>query len=284
MFISPMLLETAKHPFSNEHYLFEPKIDGHRLVLSRQGGQTRLYTRHHNDCTFQYPELNPVALDDVILDGEVAATDASGAIDFEAVMERFALRRADKVRRAAAERPVNYIVFDVLRYNGVDLRGLPLYRRKEILAGIDFGNPHMAKVPVVPKEGERLFEQIAARQLEGIVAKRMDSVYVGHRSEAWLKIINWQYAEVYLTGYKKEGFGWLAASAGPGGILKPAGLIELGITPKHRTAFNGVRDQLQTGEDGEFVYLEPKLKAKVKMRNWTRAGLLRSPVFMEFCR
>ncbi|MGG1600355.1 ATP-dependent DNA ligase, partial [Paenibacillus naphthalenovorans] len=63
MFISPMLLATAPEAFSHEDYVFEPKIDGHRLILSRTGGQTRLYTRHNNDCTRQYPELNDLALD-----------------------------------------------------------------------------------------------------------------------------------------------------------------------------------------------------------------------------
>jgi DNA ligase-1 len=57
MFISPMLLETAVGPFSHSEYIFEPKVDGHRLIYSQQSGNVRLYTRHNNDCTQQYPEL-----------------------------------------------------------------------------------------------------------------------------------------------------------------------------------------------------------------------------------
>jgi DNA ligase-1 len=57
MFIAPMLLETAKSSFDSPDHIFEPKIDGHRLILSRQNGLTRLYTRHNNDCTRQYPEM-----------------------------------------------------------------------------------------------------------------------------------------------------------------------------------------------------------------------------------
>ncbi|NEN83497.1 RNA ligase family protein [Paenibacillus elgii] len=195
MFIQPMLLQMSPRPFSHVDYVFEPKIDGHRLILSRiEGGQTRLYTRHHNDCSRQYPELNDVMLDDVILDGEVAATDGTGAIDFEAVMERFSLRKTNRIRRAAEARPVNYVVFDILRLNGVDLTALPLYRRKEILASINIGNPCISVIPSVRKEGERLFNEIEARQMEGIVAKRAESVYVSGRSDAWLKIINSSFA------------------------------------------------------------------------------------------
>lgn len=138
MFIPPMLLQTAPRPFSHADYVFEPKIDGHRLIMTLIGtGQTRLYTRHQTDCTCQYPELSRHSAHDVILDGEVAATDNTGAIDFEAVMERFSLRKADRIRRAAESRPVNYVAFDILRLNGVDLTALPLYRRKEILASLE---------------------------------------------------------------------------------------------------------------------------------------------------
>ncbi|OKP92272.1 hypothetical protein A3842_02550 [Paenibacillus sp. P3E] len=75
MFISPMLLQTAAGPFSNSNYIFEPKIDGHRLIYSQQDGKVRLYTRHNHECTRQYPELQIPLSDDVILDGEVACVD-----------------------------------------------------------------------------------------------------------------------------------------------------------------------------------------------------------------
>lgn len=73
-FISPMLLEQAESPFSDGRYVFEPKIDGHRLLLSRSNGGTRLYTRHNNDVTSIYPELISNG-PDIVLDGEIAVMD-----------------------------------------------------------------------------------------------------------------------------------------------------------------------------------------------------------------
>jgi DNA ligase-1 len=57
MFIEPMLLEKSDTPFNASTHIFEPKIDGHRLELIKMNGETRLWTRHHNECTRQYPEL-----------------------------------------------------------------------------------------------------------------------------------------------------------------------------------------------------------------------------------
>ncbi|MNI74136.1 putative DNA ligase-like protein [compost metagenome] len=139
-------------------------------------------------------------------------------------------------------------------------------------------------VPYVDGAGEVLFNQIEARGMEGVVGKRKNSIYeVGRRSHAWQKVINWTYVEVYITGYRKGEFGWLAAvPSGTSGELRPAGIIEFGASPLHKQAFRGVSGQLVTGEDKEFVHLEPRLRAKVRMRNWTKSGLLRSPVFTEF--
>jgi len=285
MFIAPMLLETAQAPFSNDNYIYELKIDGHRLILSHINGQTRLYTRHNNDCTRQYPELAGFTFDgDIILDGEIACTDPqTGAIDFELVMERFAAKKADKVLKLSAALPVNFMAFDILRYRGVDLRGRSLMDRKEILSAADLSCcPFIGKIPFIEDEGETLYEQIRARQMEGIVAKRKNSIYVSSRSSAWQKIINWQYEDVYITGYRKGDFGWLAAVPGKNGRLRPAGIIELGVTARHRMAFYSVAQTLITGEDRDTVYVEPKIKARVKIRNWTRNGMLRSPAFVEF--
>jgi DNA ligase-1 len=104
MFISPMLLEKSDKPFNDPAYLFEPKIDGHRLIMSYKNGETRLFTRHNNECTRQYPELwNPtITGEDYVLDGELCSVDPeTGSIDFEKVMERFQLSKQAKIQAAA---------------------------------------------------------------------------------------------------------------------------------------------------------------------------------------
>ncbi|MEK5400613.1 ATP-dependent DNA ligase [Paenibacillus sp. FSL K6-2859] len=285
MFISPMLLQTASGPFSHNDYIFEPKIDGHRLPYSQQAGKVRLYTRHNNDCTRQYPELQLPFDDDIILDGEVACVDpATGVSDFESVMSRFQARREDKIKQLTATLPAYYAIFDILMYKGQDLRGLPLMSRKEILAELTLPSNSFGVVPYVEGDGEALFKQIEKVGMEGVVGKRKNSVYeTGRRSHAWQKVINWTYADVFITGYRKQEFGWLAAvPSGSSGKLRPAGIIELGASTIHKQAFRGVAQQLVKGEDKEFVYLEPRLQAKVRMRNWTKSGMLRSPVFTEF--
>lgn len=120
--------------------------------------------------------------------------------------------------------------------------------------------------------------------MEGVVGKRKNSVYeTGRRSHAWQKVINWTYAEVYITGYRKQEFGWLAAvPSGTSGKLRPAGIIEFGASPVHKEAFRAVAGQLVIGEDKEFIHLDPRLRAKVRMRNWTKSGMLRTPVFEQF--
>lgn len=279
-----MLLHTAPGPFSHSDYIYEPKIDGHRLIYSQQSGIVRLYTRHNNDCTRQYPELHLPFDADIVLDGEVACVDqATGVSDFEAVMSRFQARKSDKIQQLTATLPAIYAIFDVLQYNGRDLRGLPLIQRKMVLEGLSLPSGSYCVVPHVEGAGEALFEQIQARGMEGVVGKRKKSIYeTGRRSHAWQKVINWTYAEVFITGYRKQEFGWLTAVPGPSGKLRPAGIIELGATPLHKQAFRGVAGQLVTGEDKEFVHLEPRIKARVRTRNWTKSGLLRSPVFTEF--
>lgn len=280
MFIEPMLLGKREEPFDDDRYIFQPKIDGHRLILSRQSGQIHLYTRHNNDVTRQYPELHNVPIDegvDIVLDGEVARMDETGWIDFEAVMERFRIKKSERIKAAALTFPVHYYVFDVLRYKGVDVRGWPLVDRLALLSDILAPNQYYSTVLTVPNEGIALFETVKARRLEGIVAKRKDSKYVSRRSDNWLKIINYEYADVHIVGWRKGDFGWLAHING-----RPAGIIELAVPAAHKKAFYNVASTIVTGEDRNFVYVEPCIKARVRFRNYYRSGLLRSPEFVEF--
>ncbi|WNQ09579.1 RNA ligase family protein [Paenibacillus aurantius] len=279
-----MLLETGDQPFNDDRYLFEPKIDGHRLILSHRNGQTKLYTRYQNECTRQYPELLRVPTnDDVILDGEVACIDPdTGEICLESVMERFRTTKQTKIQYAYKTQPVHFVAFDILSHNGRDLRRLPLAERKVILNEVLEDNHYFSKSMVVDGRGTELFRLIQERNMEGIVAKRKDSIYVSKRSNQWVKIINWQYADVYIAGYRRKEFGWLAAVPTADGQMRTAGVIELGVTPEQKRAFYGVCKHLVIGEDNHFVHLDPRIRAKVKIRNWTRSGMLRSPAFVEF--
>ncbi|GAS82363.1 ATP-dependent DNA ligase [Paenibacillus amylolyticus] len=283
MFISPMLLETAPGPFSHSEFIFEPKVDGHRLIYSQQAEKVRLFTRHNNDCTRQYPELLLSFDSDIILDGEVACTDPeTGLNDFEAVMSRFSTKQASKITQLTHKLPATFAIFDILFYQGRDLRKLPLVERKMILHSLSLPSSNFGVVPHIEGAGEELYTQIEAMGMEGVVGKRKDSQYLSRRSKDWLKVINWSYADVFITGYKKSEFGWLAAVPDPTGKMRPVGIIEHGPSPKHKQAFHGVCQQLVTGEDKNHVYLEPRIQARVKMRSWTKSGLLRIPVFDQF--
>lgn len=281
MFIPPTLLEKRENPFDDERYIFEPKIDGHRMIISVADGVVRLYTRHNNDVTRQYPELHHVPIadtSDVVLDGEVAVVDPeTGAIDFESVMERFQLRKPEKIRLASVRQPVHFFAFDILRYKGVDLRRLPLTDRKKILAEFLDNSPYFSRVLTVEGEGTALFHVIKERGLEGIVAKRKRSVYVGRRSDSWQKIINYSYADVHISGYRKDEFGWLVEYNG-----RPAGIIELAVPAAHKHAFYKIAREIIRGEDREFVYVEPAVRVRVRFRNWTKHGKLRTPEFVMF--
>lgn len=275
---TPMLLTKVEEPFDDSRYIFEPKIDGHRLILTRQNGAVRLYTRHDNECTRQYPELHGVPSDDdLVLDGEVCRIGLDGGIDFESVMERFRMTKVTKIKAASTSDPVHFVVFDILSRNGKDLRGLPLLERKKILKDSLDTTPHYSQSLYIPDEGKDLFKLIQERKMEGIVAKRKDSLYVGRRSEHWQKIINYTYATVQLAGYRKDQFGWLAQYNG-----RPAGIIELAVPAAHKQAFYGVAGSIKTGEDRDYVYVDPRIQARVRFRNWTKNGMLRSPEFVEF--
>ncbi|WP_366414812.1 hypothetical protein [Paenibacillus sp. GP183] len=117
--------------------------------------------------------------------------------------------------------------------------------------------------------------------MEGVVGKRKDSLYVSKRSSDWLKIVRYEDTEVFISGYRKDEFG-LLVQVEENGKKRAAGIIELGIPPKHKKAFYNIAKQLITGEDKNFVYLDPVLKAKVKFRNWTRNNMLRTPSFVDF--
>jgi DNA ligase-1 len=281
MFITPMLLEKREQPFDDERYIFEPKIAGHRLILSMENGHVRLFTRHNNDVTRQYPELHNVPIadnSDVVLDGVVACINPeSGSVDIEMVIERFMMKKPMTIMEAAVRQPVHFYVFDILRYKGEDLRDRPLMERKILLERVLSANNFISPLMRIEGTGISLFEAIREINLEGIVAKKKNSKYVSRRDPSWVKIINYTYAEVQIAGYRKNQFGWLLQHRG-----RNVGVLELAVPSAHKKAFLGVTKALVTGEDRNFVFVQPNIAALVRFRSWTRAGMLRTPEFVDF--
>lgn len=277
MFISPMLLQYAadNEPFDKEHYFAELKLDGIRLIVSNMD-ELKLYTRHENDVTHRFPELHDSPLPPgTILDGELVVTDRDGKPDFEAVMTRFQ-SRSSRVK-------ATFCAFDIIRYKGIDVTGLPLLRRKELLNEAFEETESYTKVKPAQGSPVQYYNAVCAHGLEGVVIKDLRSKYaINTRSYAWQKVINWTYADVYITGMKRDQLGWLTSVLDEDGRLRPAGIIEFGIKPEHKKALLSVREKIVYKEDKFAVHFKPLIRARVKTRNWTRNGMLRSPVFEEF--
>lgn len=284
MFKSPMLLYKANHVFSDENYITELKLDGIRLILSTVGGTIRCWTRHGTPCMDRFPELARLDLPpDTVLDGEVVVTDEQAHPDFEAVMTRFQTTNPIKISALLKTYPVQFCVFDVLMIGGKDVTMLPLHERKAILQDRINEQPHLSLVRSVPGEQAKdFFSLISKQNLEGIVLKKKNSSYqMGKRSHDWIKVINYHYHEVRLTGIRKGEFGWLIGLEEKGSVW-PAGIIEFPAPPDARKAVWSIVNQAKTHEDKEFIYLEPAIAMRVKSRGFTKRGMIRLPVFQEF--
>ncbi|MDQ1146588.1 DNA ligase-1 [Bacillus sp. SORGH_AS 510] len=272
MFISPMLLHKKEEPFNSEDYITELKLDGIRLIYSvDNAGKVRLYSRHNNEITSIFPELHNIDIPpDKVLDGELIVSDNNGKPDFEAVMSRFMSSR-DKS-------PITFVAFDVIQHKGERITNLPLLERKEVLVEIvPEDNTLISKSQFIEGQGEDYFDAIKVQELEGIVLKRKDSRYeVGKRSQSWLKVINYQYTDVFVVGYRKQpkDFGLLLAFEDG----SYSGVMELGVGSLNR---KNVYGKPVNREEDDIAFIEP-VKCRVKFRNLTKAGLLRSPSFLEW--
>jgi len=209
--IKPMLAVTAPLPAGPE-WAYELKWDGIRAIAEINDGVPRLYARSGTDVTTAYPELTgtvPAAFlpgscrpADAVFDGEIVVLDAAGRPSFTALAERMHVRDAARARRLAGTVPVTFMVFDVLRLNGVDLCGRPYAERRETLERLDLPDPRWY-VPPVFDDGEATVAAAQENGLEGVVAKRLAAPYrSGIRSPDWVKVKREQTVEVVVGGWR----------------------------------------------------------------------------------
>jgi len=298
----PMLAETREQPFSKPGWLFELKLDGYRVRAGggREGGEARLVTRNGHDIAAGFPEIARAIMalpyEGLVLDGELVVPDEAGRPSFQRLQNRARVGRALDVRRAAVDSPGVLYVFDLLAFEGYDVRPLPLEKRKALLERIVPDVGPIKYIEHFEKNGEALYEQVVKLGLEGIVAKKADSPYRAGRSPNWLKIRADRTDEFVVVGFtrpkgSRSGFGALDLGAYEDGKLVYAGRAGSGFTDKELKDFTALleRDIRPTppfsgpvpSDDGH-TWVEPTLVAEVRYKEWTNEGLLRQPVFVRF--
>ncbi len=279
MFIEPMLLHSKLKPFNSSSHYFELKCNGVRMLLHRSNGKNTMYSRHKTNFSGRIPELDDIDLDDCYLDGELVCYNEEGKEDFEATLKRCNSSQEKTITKGSLQHKLTYIVFDILQYRGNDLTRDPLVKRKMILTDILQDQPSIRKCYFLETEGILLFDKVKELDLEGIVAKSKESLYIpGIRSKDWLKIINFQIEYCYIVGYSKNKTAWLISNED----YKVVGVVEFGINPSQKTAFYSISKQLKTGENKNYIFIEPLIKCKIKHRGEQRSGALMTPIFVDF--
>jgi bifunctional non-homologous end joining protein LigD len=227
--IKPMKATLVDAPFDDPGWVYEIKWDGYRAVAIEENGKAELISR--NNLPFE--QFDPVNREleswkiNVVLDGEIVALNEQGNSDFGALQNW----RNTKFARLA------YNVFDILWYEGKLLTGLPLNLRREILkAVLPAGNDLIRISQAFEVNGIEFFEAAKKIKLEGIIAKRADSVYNSDaRSREWLKIKAKRRQEVVIAGFtKNEGTGKYFSALAIGvydqiGVLRYIGKVGTGF-------------------------------------------------------
>jgi bifunctional non-homologous end joining protein LigD len=293
--LAPMLATNGERAFSDPNWLFEIKWDGVRALAWIEAGDLTLRARSGSDITSQYPDLaglkEAFTGRQAILDGEIAVLDERGHSNFEKLQERMHMRNPSAA--LVSQYPVVYFVFDLLYCDGYDLRAAALLERKQLLQRLLHSSEKIRYSDHQLEQGKELFELAKQNDLEGVIAKRIDSRYVSERSINWLKLKTSKMLDAVVGG-----------STAPRGAGAPLGSLLLGLYEGKKLRFIGHAGsgfdakahkevaaklaELETEKcpfeeipetNEKATWVEPSLVARVRFSGWTQEKRLRHPVF-----
>jgi bifunctional non-homologous end joining protein LigD len=312
--VEMMLAEVREQPFNRPDWIFEIKLDGYRLLAGTSVGKVQLVSRNGHDLAGTFPEVaravESLPFSSVVLDGEVVAMDDKGRPSFQRLQQRGKLTRAPDVHRVAAEVPAVFFAFDLLGFEDLDLRPLPLTKRKDLLRRVIPQSGPVRFLDHVEGEGKALYDHVIALGLEGIVAKKADCPYRGGRSPHWLKIRADRTDDFVVVGYTqprgaRHGFGALHVGQYVEGRLVYAGRVGTGFSARQLTEVKLRLDKIErktppcegpvpAGATSGTIpltaipdfrtatWVEPEMVGEVRFKEWTDEGYLRQPAFLRF--
>jgi bifunctional non-homologous end joining protein LigD len=288
----PMLATLTEEVPRGAGWVFEVKWDGYRAIATVAGGEATLTSRNGNDLTPRFANVakeiaKAVKTPDCLVDGEVCALDESGRSSFSAMQQ------------GKAGTPLVYYAFDVLEIEGESIVDLPLVERRKRLEKLIDKRNRTVRLSEFFDDGAALLEAAKKQQLEGIIAKRLDSRYVeGKRTRDWLKIKTHGEQEFVIAGFTKgtgrraSSFGSLVLGYYQGDELVYAGNVGTGFNSR---AIDELLDRLRPLKrstspfrevpkmpkvrKSDVIWVEPKLVCQVEFAEWTHDGRLRAPSY-----
>ncbi len=295
----PMLATLADAPFSDPDWVFEPKLDGFRMISFINRGKVRIQSRNGIDDTEMFPaiaeSLTGQAARQLVLDGEVVALE-NGRPCFQCLQQSL---KPEASQNTARPLPIVYYVFDLLYLDSFDLCGVKLEQRKALLDQVLRPSNNVQLVSGFRGNGEAIYQASVKEGIEGIVAKRLNSTYSpGRRSRDWLKIKASLSDEFIIAGYtpgqgaRTHHFGaLLLGQYNDNGELVYAGNVGTGFDERLLKEMKARLDAIKTTVGPPFesspphspsvIWVRPELVAEVKFAQWTHDGMLRAPVFMR---
>jgi DNA ligase D-like protein (predicted ligase) len=297
-FIEPMPCLAVKKLPEGEAWQYELKLDGYRALAVKHDGQVTLFSRNRKRFNSRFPAITAAFArlpDETIVDGEIVAIDETGRPSFSRLQNFSANTDA-----------ITFYAFDMPMWKGEDLRTQPLVKRRELLR-----TRAMPKLPAIhfsdsfPADAEKMISAVRAQGLEGIVAKRRDSLYEpAHRNGTWVKMRIGGGQEFVIGGYTPSPKNFDAVLVGyfERDKLMFAARVRNGFVPSLRTAvfrkFKGLESRkcpfanLPESEKGRWdegltvadmekcMWLKPKLVAAIEYAEWTPAKHLRHSRFV----
>ena len=221
-YIKPMLAREIDEPFDSKDWLYKIKWDGYRAIAEIKDGRNQLYSRNGNSFNTAYPlvfnELKKIK-HNAVLDGEVVIINEDGKSDFQKLQHY----------EDNTQFPICYYVFDLLSLDGQDITALSLLDRKKLLKKLIPKSDVIQYSAHVLETGIDFFNVAVSNDLEGIMAKKINSEYhTGERTGEWLKIKHHKSEEVIIVGFTK-----------PTGSRKYFGALVLAVKNKEGLKYVG---------------------------------------------
>ncbi len=290
----PQLATPVTRPPEGPGWLFEPKLDGYRVLARYDDGDVSVLTRRGNDWTSEFgtiaEAMRSLPCRAALIDGEAVVYDSRGVTSFQRLQNAL---KGDNSQ-------IVLVAFDLLHLDGWDLTRAPLTERKALLERLlENAPPAIRYGEHVKQDGAKFFAAACKLGLEGVVAKRASDPYrAGERTRGWLKIKCLKREEFVVVGFtdpggSRTGFGALlvatrdeaseplryAGKVGTGfdertlrSLLKQLKPLERKTMPVERTSARGVARGVH--------WVEPKLVAEIAYTEWTGDGRLRHPIYV----